>query len=231
MTHKEGRSEFKIAKNVAIERIQKEQRRVENGINPWGIYRSHIEEYKKIFGMLPDSDPEKIVEEKTEKGRKVYAADIMSEGQALRDLKQISGGVAVTLGDWRTDEEKEYDAQHNIEVVAGNMLLPSKWNEISKFKKKNHISGFDLLLCRAGSGWGETRITPKLRRLMLERMYHLLSPNGGVLLVELQLNAKKLKDDLDTLGIEAYDDSGLCIKIVRNDIIQVQFPALEQYEW
>lgn len=197
----------------ARRRIRKIARNEEGAVNieeqVWRIYGSGLRDYNESFYQTLDAldlrSFEGYVEERQRRGKKTFVLDVMAEGTFLRQLPGIDGGLAVTLVDKRAEKSKALDQSKNIDVIAGDILSPKTWRQISQWMQDRDISSFDLIVCR---GVGALLDIPQeLYSHILTEVWGRLSKDGGVLVTQFPPKAeelaRKLQHQLSLSGVRA----------------------------
>lgn len=191
----------------------------------WGTYGESIHSYNTTFvNVLQGS----IYEFLTDKPSPVVI-DLMGPSETIAGLfedkfqDKPKFGLAVSLNDLRTDEQKKRDEKLNIIQIAGDILRPSTWHEIEEKLRGRRA---DLIVERAVGGLDCIPRDPIIFALLLRRVWRLLSKNNGILIAELPNNletqAEKMIDVLkgdrvDGLIAPAFDMHGtaIAVKIVK----------------
>lgn len=154
------------------------------------IFDSKITDYEATFSkLLGQKSIRDLLQERQKRQEKTFTLDLMAAGQAVRDLaneERIDGGLSLTLTDIRDEQTKAIDSTKNLQVIEGNILYGSAWNQIHKWLQKQEISdkGFDLVICRPLCGFTTIPPNPRLFEMLLWRTISLLDPDGGMLLTE-----------------------------------------------
>jgi len=211
-------SELSKAIKIGNDVIELEHSRQQQGEKLWYVYGSGLEKYGISFFDLPHGDIQKTVA--IEKSHPVHVMDVMAEGQILRELKDISGGVALTATDARSEDSKEFDASKNIHLIDGNLVLSTSWNRATDYLKEQHIQGFDIAILRSAGGLDAAQLnTLKIQHLLASRMWERINPDGGILLFQY---SRKTKQSIQTwiqklegMKYEVYDN-GDAFEIVRH---------------
>lgn len=207
--------------NARAERkSEREKRRVLRGKNAWTVFNSGVEKYEGTFSsVLGQTFREYLHERKKNKG-KVFVLDVMGTGGFLSHYP-IDGEAAMTLVDHRVEEEKAHDKDIGKRIIPGNILRVKPWLDALSFIRNNDdtsMPGFDLITCRPRLGWVDVRgsmtavttNTDNIDWLIMNRMYSLLSPRGGTLVVETPEvdYAQWIKELGNTKGLEikAYEE-------------------------
>lgn len=152
-----------------------------NGKKAWGFYGQGVSQYEGAFGSVlsPDCLRDHI-NERVKQHKKSFALDLAGPGQVLREMFLLSGGLAVTLGDDRSEEQKDKDDSQNITVLAGDILSKRTWKNMEKWLKSQSSEGFDLILCNPVGGFGRFPESPDLFHYLIQHTWQLLNPDGGV---------------------------------------------------
>lgn len=154
------------------------------------MYDSSIESYERSFESVLKG--KKIVDILSEKESPVVL-DLMAPPGTLDSLfkklpkEKKRFGLAVTLKDLRTSEAKEEDRSIGVEQIAGDILTVGVWNNI---EKKLAGRKADLIMERAQQGLVEMYFksprvdSKKFMAYLFKKLWTLLSPNNGVLLLQ-----------------------------------------------
>jgi len=159
--------------------------RVNEGNKPWAVYSSGLTSFGRTFEGLPDGN---IVDQITPESN-AYILEVMGDGQICRELDGAIGAMALTATDSRGETRKKFDEQYGLELVAGNIALPSTWNQASNYIRAHNLSGFDLVVSRPVGGLDleNSLNSPKIFQLLMQRMWERLRPDGGILLFQYSL--------------------------------------------
>jgi hypothetical protein len=221
-----------VARQIQTNRL-KGDRRSFWGVTMWGAYRSNIAEYEKTFGgVLNGQRMGDLL-----KGKKnPVLIDIMSLSEALATLlRQFDGkekfGLAISLEDLRTDEEKWRDAKRNIVQISGDILETSTWKRIEEQLQGRKA---DLIMERGHDGFSCMPRDSRLYASFLNKAWGLLKKEGGIFIAEVPYGfkdqAKKMVDGFRVNGIETSEGEAMdlfpSIKIVRapNSPEKLPFP-------
>lgn len=164
-----------------------------NNAQVWSAYNSGLDRIHADFDTILDESLDKLLERRREEGRGANVLYLAGQAGLLRQLP-LQHGLAVTLGDSRTSEQKEEDSARGISVYAwseelgttGNVLDSSTWKDINSWVRERNIEGFDLEICNP---WGGFKLIPEDPRLvftLVNKMWRLLSKDEGVLLTQYQ---------------------------------------------
>src|SRR5207253_3616934 len=94
----------------------------QNDWEGWKVRDARVHPYGASFAeVMPEMSLSHLVESSRQRTGKGLVLDFMGYGQVLRDLP-LTGGLAVTLGDPRNEQERQYDTRRNIDFVEGNVL-------------------------------------------------------------------------------------------------------------
>lgn len=176
----------------------------------WQSYKGSLRDYEDSFDVILSAmgirSFSRYINERQQEGRNIYIIDIMSDGEFLRQLPGIGGGLAVSLSDKRTPEMIEKDKAKNIDVIVGDILLPKTWQKISQWLKERGISFCDVAVCR---GVGGVEVIPKeAYTYVLSQMWSRLSPADGLLLTQVperdETLARQWGEEVKQTGIEFY---------------------------
>jgi hypothetical protein len=222
----------KIRLQARLNRIRGDRKSYDG--DEWKMYGRNISEYEDSFRDALDFYPLKdLLKDK----KNPIVIDIMSPSGALSTLfPQLSNegkfGLALSLEDLRTREEKQGDAKLNIVQISGDILKSSTWDKI---EKKLDGRKADLIMERAVDGLNYCiPKNPRLYAMLLNKAWHLLSEDGGVILAEFPgvydilvwETIFALKDAESRISLR--DDWGDCyLKLIKtpNSPEKLPFPA------
>lgn len=161
------------------------------GEQEWTVYgsgeKSYSETFKPILEHLdggPYKDFNDYIDNRGKQGKGTFTVDFMGDGQFLRELPGIEGGIAVTLSDNRDDETKLKDASRNISVIEGDIQSLQTWMKISAaLQAQGKTSGADLIVCR-GVG-GLNGIPEEMGEKLLDRAWGKVNRDKGLLLTQM----------------------------------------------
>lgn len=182
---------FFAARKKAKVAAAEEVRNCQKGDKPWPTYGSGVEQYQDRFeSVLKGRDLSQIISPKRSYNGSVNVLELFGDGQLLRELPEITQGVAVTLTDARTIDQIDYDRTHNIQLIAGDVLAGGTWSAVNKNlvgQSEGSRSGFDLVTVSPVCGWEVLGSVPKveLQWLVLNKAYRVLSSKNGELLFEM----------------------------------------------
>lgn len=182
------------AKDRAELRKGRERKMMRSTGKAWGIYNSSIEDYEGYFKSFLEMSFRSFIDQRRVQKGKVFCLDVMGTLR-FSDYSEVDGEAAMTLLDFRTEEEKSLDANQNRSVFAGNLVKHQPWDEAERFIQTHDdtaFQGFDLITCRPVSGWNTIRgnvykdspETDVLEWVVYQRMANLLSPHGGTMTVQ-----------------------------------------------
>lgn len=161
--------------------------------------------YEEYFGCL-DKSPLKILNKPRiitehlhkmkEQNHNCIVLDLAGgEGVAVRDMSRlglIKSGLVTALSDVRDEEQKDYDNNHEIGFVSGDLFRRNTWNQIKKWLQEQGREGFDLITALPVSAYRQritsdrynNMIPPESYGVLLKRAISLLNPHGGMLLAQ-----------------------------------------------
>lgn len=160
--------------------------KVGNDYDAWKVRDAREHPYQASFAeVLPGGSLTRLVQESRQRTGKAFVLDFMGYGQVLRDLP-LTGGLAVALGDPRSEDTKQWDTKRNIAFVEGNVLKKSTWIEMQKWLDKQEAEDkkFDLILSRPVRGLDDLTDNEGVNIVLLQRAWQMLSPHDGVLLTQ-----------------------------------------------
>lgn len=152
----------------------------------WGIYNSSLDAYERTFKhVLNGSTIEDLVSHKQDP----VVIDIMAPAGTLAELfahipSRNKLGIAVGLEDIRTSEQKLRDNELGITSVKGDITKSSTWKEIESALDGKKV---DLIIERAVGGLNQLPRHAVFYGITLQRMWHMLS-DDGILLLQLPSN-------------------------------------------
>lgn len=173
----------------------------------WGVYNSPAEvgennaSYHQTFEPVFPQPFSTYLQERKQAGKGTYVMDLMGPGQPLRELP-IDKGLAVTLGDSRTDQEKQDDKNKGIDVLGlnetnktpGDVLSKATWKKIGDWLQSNGKDGFDLVLCRPVGGLLSLPKDYNIEYWLVNNAWKTLSKDDGTLLLETNPRSGKFLD-------------------------------------
>lgn len=122
----------------------------------WAVYHSGIKSYDDLFlKVLPEGSFLNIVRP----GSSIL--DSFAPTSFIRELNQkgaVSGGIAITLSDTRSVEERQIDAFHGIAQVEANFYTCEWLYPVNEDLQKRAKMGFDLITCAPIGGWLDSDI-------------------------------------------------------------------------
>lgn len=158
-------------------------------------WKEGVLSYQSFFGRVFETPFRDFLIGRRQEGKNTFVLDLMSPGAVLHQLP-IQGGLAVSLGDGRTDEEKMADRENGIDLATGNVLLIEPWKKIHSWLFQHNIDGFDLILCRPDGGLDPSYI-PEIKGVyysLINRAWNVLSPDNGVLLTQVPYHLHYLRE-------------------------------------
>lgn len=149
-----------LARNTADDHLKDELERHQQvlqgqGSERWGFYNKKTPHYDEQFKSVLPEGFEKLVEEMGQ----ILVLDAFGPLSFIRDLadktKKINGGIALSLADLRSEEQRKRDKRNNIFQLQGADIYSSKrWrSSVEEFLRLNGKEGFDLITCLPISGW------------------------------------------------------------------------------
>lgn len=167
--------------------------KAKEGLDPdltWNQYETPIDLYEKRFARLLPSITSHLLD--LRRTKPTYVLDVLSAGRAIRDLAEadcITGGLSLTLNDWRNPEIKEYDKKLNIGIIEGNILYGQTIRKIKDWIKNQNSQDptFDLIMCNPGLAFHTLKIYPYtwgLFEYLFWKAITLLHKSGGMLITD-----------------------------------------------
>lgn len=188
--------------------------------------QSSIDTYRDWFrGVLEGKTIQQLLTGK----EKPVVVDLMSSTGALASLfeklrQKDKLGIAVSLGDSRTEEYKAEDEPLGIVQVVGDVVSSSTWRAIDRELKGRKA---DLILERAFGGWNHVPESNRLYLTLFQRTWGILADEGTMLLqppfdknTGHPFPLDELKTHLEGLGIEVRVDhfgEALLVKKKKGD--------------
>lgn len=148
----------------------------------WVIYNSPIWQYEITFRpLLQDQHIPNLLIGKDSP----VVVDLMAPSGTLRNLAQqldrpLGLGIALSLNDLRTGQEKDLDQRLGISQIEGDVANSITWR---KLVKEMNGQGADLIIERAVGGLYHLPKDIRFTHLVIRRLWRLLKP-GGTLLME-----------------------------------------------
>lgn len=158
----------------------------QNDYEGWKVRDARAHPYGASFAeVMPGGSLSHLVELSRQKTDKGLVLDFMGYGQVLRDLP-LTDGLAIALGDPRSEQDKQYDTRRNIAFVEGNVFKRSTWNEMQRWLDRQETADkkFDLILSRPVRGLDDLTDHKGVNLVLLQRGWKMLSSNDGVLLTQ-----------------------------------------------
>lgn len=136
--------------------------------------------FKEMLTFHRDNRLKAMVEEKKSRGR-VLALDLMGYGSVLRDLD--IEGVAVCLKDRRNLKEIASDDDGGRTVIAGDIRSAQTWRKLHVYMcEVADGAKFDFIFCLPIGALYKIPSERIFYEYCFGKLYSTLSPNGGILL-------------------------------------------------
>lgn len=162
---------------------------------PWYTYGSTGITAYNIFKDIEVLSPGSVV------------IELFSVGCILRIIPgyKLGKGIAVSLGDGRTQSQKQYDSLANISLVEANLITEEGWHSLTCAMENRQAN---LLICDPKGGWSTVPNNINLHLLLLQKMIGLLS-SPGTLVINLSTSLfidgrNSLYDFLECLKQQGY---------------------------
>jgi len=178
----------------------------DDGYN-WINNGSYIASYEMSFsGVLKGSHIWEFIKDR----QNPVVVDLMGPSEAISTLfMQVPNkenlGVAVSLQDSRTKEEKKRDASLNVIQLEGDIMKSSTWSEI---EKKLNGRKADLIMERGLCGFDCIPTDSNLYAILLRKAWRLLSRDNGVIMAWIPngfgIQATELADRLKDNNVNAW---------------------------
>jgi hypothetical protein len=165
----------------------------------WSIYRnknlSKAVSFANYFKEVISEDELYCWIKENFKHNQDFGVELGGVGGHLEELGVK--GIAVSLGDGRTSEQKIRDIQNEISVIPGNLLYKGAWQELIE---EINIRGTlpKIILVRLVAGWYMIPESQKLYEELACRAISLL-PSGGMLLTDSEFFFKSILTNEDEL--------------------------------
>ena len=178
-----------LARNTAQHWFNKESQRHKTGKEAWGLYNNDHIMYDQYFSnMLPFGGFVDFIDSMQ---KEVAIIDAFAPSSFIRSITNeidvVRCGIALSLGDLRSQEEKKEDARRGIlQIKYADMYSSKLWID----QVKSHLSNYgkekaDLVVCAPCAGWyliGDNKrlLTPssELMWLVTNRLWSLLNTDG-----------------------------------------------------
>lgn len=120
-------------------------------------------------------------------GAEPFGLDVGSSTGALKSL-QIPG-IAISIGEPRSIKRQEEDKTKGLYLVTGDILLPSTWEKsLQSQMKLAGVQNFQLIMAFPDGGLKYITDNPAIHFEILQQMWKVLDPNGGLLAVQMTLH-------------------------------------------
>jgi hypothetical protein len=191
----------------------------------WFDYGKNIVSYEKSFaGVLSNNSVKDLLKGK----ENLVVIDLMAPSGTIASLftqfpDRKKFGLAVSLEDLRSKEEKERDIKLNITQISGDIMKSSTWSKIEEQLQGRKAT---LVMERATCGFDCIPSIPKLYAVFLSKVWGFLSKDGGITMAELptdfvdqtriMLNGFRENSKIEaSMGKGPYP-FGYSMKLVRN---------------
>lgn len=117
----------------------------------------------------------------------IYGRNHMAyEGEALRSLIPDSG-LSITLTDHRSAEQKQFDDEHRLTLLAGDALRQQTWEATQQWLAEHGGSEqrFHLIVERGSGPLVKFPDDPTFEHRLLNRLWKMLSSDHGMMLLQL----------------------------------------------
>lgn len=182
----------------------------------WSIYGSGIDTYIKdaFWPILSREELGTFIQARNP----LVVVDFMASSSALASLfKNIQNvqktGLAVSLEDHRDYQLRIRDRYLGIEQITGDLTEKTTWKKLEQALNGNKA---DLILERAAGGLGYLPAHRRFFAIVLRKTWQLLSPAGGMMLIQ----TPKV-GILNGLDIDMYEWEDLLLK---NQIEATYYP-------
>jgi hypothetical protein len=147
-------------RKTAEENKKEETFAIKENEKPWLYYDSSVFHYDLSFKkILPLGGFAELINQKGQ----VLMLDAFAPLSFIRELAEeapdVYGGVALSLKDFRSDEQKEQDSSRNLFQFDGDVYVSRTWmGGVKDFLERNGKNGFDVITCLPMSGWNLNRM-------------------------------------------------------------------------
>lgn len=159
-----------------------EQNRFDQNERPWGVYDEGLARLDCIFDVTSEGGLSKFTRKRGRFGQPVFALHLLGGTKSLRDLPRLTGGVAVTLNDFRSGDIRLSDDQKRIELVAEDVLTEKAWAKVTQYLTNQRCPGFDLIYSSPLLGWDVIGLQPEAIWLLLDLAWRVLAEEGVIFL-------------------------------------------------
>jgi hypothetical protein len=166
----------------------------------WTVYGASIDSYEDSFKEVLDG---RHIRDLLKDKEDLVVIDLMAPSGTLVDLfRQLPNkkkfGIAVTLEDLRTDDEKERDVKSNIVQISADILKPSAWKIIEEQLQGRKA---DLIMTRPVAGYKCIPRDQRLYSVFLNKTWGHLRLDGGIIVAVIPLGlesqAKKMLNEFE----------------------------------
>ncbi len=155
----------------------------------WKIYQNTFANYLRDFAEV---DPDQKIVTKLETKKDPVVIDLMGSTDAVSSLqkeffpsgilkKKTGTFVAVGLDDDRDEVTRRKEASRGIEFIYGNLTNKKTWDKIESTIGEENA---DIVMERGYGGLWYVPTRPLYQKAVMNRMWKLLSPDGGILAVQ-----------------------------------------------
>lgn len=180
----------------------------------WNFTDHDIESYEQWWEVFGKNVVTEFLEERKRDDLPRVVVDIAGgEGEAVRSLARgnlITAGLTINLSDLRTDEQKEFDALHNLYSIpdqpnqTGDVLRRNTWNQFDQWLDQYSEEGYaDCIIARPGGAYRLT-IPPESYAVLLKRTVNRLTANNGLSLLSVPGNIYEHQGKLDFKPLEKF---------------------------
>lgn len=187
MTREGSVEEFFEARKRAKLQVVDEKKHVMEDGKPWNLYDWDVARYSdELAGLLNGGSLETVCRnEKDEHGR-AHLLHVMGGTRVLEELilkRAVSGGVAVTLSEYRKPTKKILDRALGLgDLITGDVLNGNTWRMVDKYRETKDIKGFDVVICCPAGGWNVIGQNLELKWLLLDKVWQQLNETATLFL-------------------------------------------------
>lgn len=228
----------RLESTFAHARKQTEAARRAEGPDEAGFhyYESGALSYDQTFYSLLDGEGKRVglaemVTERIKHGKQAIALDVMATTSFLNEV-QPTAGLAVTLTDPRTVERQQAEANKGIELMTGDILDTKTWLAMKAWVQTHSPDQtFDFIFSRAVAGTESIPEDDRVFRLLLGRLYKVLSEDNGEMFLQTPLGSAEYI--VENIRRKLDNVPGIQVKYQLPHPLTVEhpsaFPAIQKY--
>jgi hypothetical protein len=219
----------------------RERRRVEAGNKAWGYYDASVEGYNYEFrNVLPKEGLGGLVRSFTRPVSVVeaFGSSTFIQKLAIQAKEKVGCGIALSLGDFRSDEEKERNREAGIiQIPMADIYTSMLWmNRVNNYLSDFGFKGADLVICRPVGGWeirddkGKDNLPDLVQTwTATQNLWKILGINGRMYIKYQYLKARMIDEWIESrlkrVGIGAKHEGDHSVEIIKTNISPKTIPA------